>query len=146
MVCFQTKKSNLGKFWRALEWKSLVHSLVILNILRPFGTFCGHLVILWHIDTFYPDLVHCVEKNLATLHTERFQIKRGMISYVYACIHNKSLYALEAWLSGTASASGTEDHLFKSRQGVTLLRLLTHCTLTFETWLVCLSKMNEKNS
>jgi hypothetical protein len=21
MVCFQTKDSNLGKFWKALEWK-----------------------------------------------------------------------------------------------------------------------------
>jgi hypothetical protein len=25
MVCFQTKKTNLDKFWRALEWKMLVY-------------------------------------------------------------------------------------------------------------------------
>jgi hypothetical protein len=25
MVCFQTQNPNLGKFWRALEWKMLVH-------------------------------------------------------------------------------------------------------------------------
>jgi hypothetical protein len=67
MVCFQTKNPNLGKFWRALEWKSLVHSLAILNILRPFGTLYGHLVILWQFDIFSHVLVYCVEKNLATL-------------------------------------------------------------------------------
>jgi hypothetical protein len=45
MVRFQTKNPTLGKFWRALEWKRLVYSLPILNILRAFGTFFGHLVI-----------------------------------------------------------------------------------------------------
>jgi hypothetical protein len=32
-------------FWRALEWKSLVYSIEIWNILHPFGTFYGYLVI-----------------------------------------------------------------------------------------------------
>jgi hypothetical protein len=41
----RTKNPNLGKFWRALEWKILVYFMVIRNILRPFGTFNGHLVI-----------------------------------------------------------------------------------------------------
>jgi hypothetical protein len=44
MVCFQTKYPNLGKFWRALEWK-------IFNgrwkILRSFGIFNRNLVMLW---------------------------------------------------------------------------------------------------
>jgi hypothetical protein len=34
----------LGKFRRALERKRLVHPMAIWNILRPFGTFNGHLV------------------------------------------------------------------------------------------------------
>jgi hypothetical protein len=37
----------------------------MLNILRPFGTFYGHLVILWQFDIFSPVLVY--KKNLATL-------------------------------------------------------------------------------
>jgi hypothetical protein len=44
MVCFQTKNPNLGKFWRALDWKKL--------ILWPFGIFYGYLVnfvFIWYI-------------------------------------------------------------------------------------------------
>jgi hypothetical protein len=44
MVYFQTKTPNLGKFWRALEWKMMVYFIVIWNILRSFGIFYGHLV------------------------------------------------------------------------------------------------------
>jgi hypothetical protein len=43
MVCFRTKNHNLGKFWRALEWKLLVYFMVIWNILRSFVIFYGHL-------------------------------------------------------------------------------------------------------
>jgi hypothetical protein len=32
MVYFQTKNPNLGKFWRAIELKMLVHLMVIWNI------------------------------------------------------------------------------------------------------------------
>jgi hypothetical protein len=39
MVCFQNKNPNLGKFWRALEWKMLLYFMVIWNILRSFGIF-----------------------------------------------------------------------------------------------------------
>jgi hypothetical protein len=47
MVCFQTKNPNLGKFWGAVECKMLAYFMVIWNILRSFGIFCGHLVVLW---------------------------------------------------------------------------------------------------
>jgi hypothetical protein len=47
MVCFQTKNPNLGKFWRAFEWKMLVYFMAVWNILRSFGIFYGHLVMLW---------------------------------------------------------------------------------------------------
>jgi hypothetical protein len=53
MVCFQTKNPNLGKFWRALEWKMQVYFVVIWNILRAFGN-------LWPFG-------NCVMNNLATL-------------------------------------------------------------------------------
>jgi hypothetical protein len=38
MVCFQTKNINLGRFWRALDWKMLIY-LPFLNIIRTFGIF-----------------------------------------------------------------------------------------------------------
>jgi hypothetical protein len=50
MVYFQTKNPNLGKFWRALDWKLLLfyghleQFTVIWDIFWPFGTFCVHLV------------------------------------------------------------------------------------------------------
>jgi hypothetical protein len=44
MVYFQTKNPNLGKFWRVLQRKMLLHFMPIWSILNPFGIFCGHLV------------------------------------------------------------------------------------------------------
>jgi hypothetical protein len=50
MFRFHTKKSNLGKFWRALQWKTLVCFMAIWNILQPFflfydgNNFFSHLV------------------------------------------------------------------------------------------------------
>jgi hypothetical protein len=44
MVCFQTKNPNLGKFWRALDWKMFQYCLTIWNILWIFGMFYDHLV------------------------------------------------------------------------------------------------------
>jgi hypothetical protein len=50
IVFFQTKNPNLGKFWRALEWKGLVYGhteyfTAIWYILWPFG----NVVIIWYI-------------------------------------------------------------------------------------------------
>jgi hypothetical protein len=36
MVYFKTKNPNLGKFWRALDWKMLIY-------LWPLEIFYGHL-------------------------------------------------------------------------------------------------------
>jgi hypothetical protein len=47
MVCFQTKNPNMGKFWRVLQWKMLVHFMDIWSILQPLGILYGHLVWSW---------------------------------------------------------------------------------------------------
>jgi hypothetical protein len=39
MIYFQTNNPTLDKFSRALEWKRLVYSIAIWNILRQFGIF-----------------------------------------------------------------------------------------------------------
>jgi hypothetical protein len=52
IVYFQTKNQNLGKFWRAFEWKMLVYLMTIRYILRPFGIVCGHLVYFSHFGMF----------------------------------------------------------------------------------------------
>jgi hypothetical protein len=57
MVYFQTKDPNLGKFRWALEWNRLVFSVVIWNILRPFG----NLVAIWYISPRFGTL--CQEKS-----------------------------------------------------------------------------------
>jgi hypothetical protein len=44
-VYFQTKNADWGKFWRALEWKRLVCSMAIWNILWSFG----NSVAIWYI-------------------------------------------------------------------------------------------------
>jgi hypothetical protein len=67
MVFFQTKNLDLGKCWRAFEFKKLVYYMAIWNILQPFGILYGHLVISWQIWYIFPVLVYCVKKNLAAL-------------------------------------------------------------------------------
>jgi hypothetical protein len=57
MVCFQTKNSNLGKYWRALESKRLVYSVDIWYILWPFGD----LEAIWYIFPRFGIL--CPEKS-----------------------------------------------------------------------------------
>jgi hypothetical protein len=64
MVCFQTKNPNLGKFWRALEWKMLEYFMALFNILRSFGIFYGDLhsnVVIWCIFPRFGKL--CQEKS-----------------------------------------------------------------------------------
>jgi hypothetical protein len=67
MVSFQTKNPNLGKFWRAQDWKMLIY-------FKLFGIFYRHLgyfVTIWYIlcsfGTFFPVWVIIEEKNPATL-------------------------------------------------------------------------------
>jgi hypothetical protein len=53
MVCFQSKNTNLGKFWRVLQGKILVYFMIIWSILRPLEIFYGHLVyflVNWYIS------------------------------------------------------------------------------------------------
>jgi hypothetical protein len=62
MVYFQTKNPELGKFWRALDWKILIYFIAIgsitqlfgIPILWPLGTFHGHV-----FGIFFPVLVCC---------------------------------------------------------------------------------------
>jgi hypothetical protein len=44
MVCFQTKYTHLGKFWRAFDGKMFIYLMAIWNILQAFGIFYGVLV------------------------------------------------------------------------------------------------------
>jgi hypothetical protein len=60
-IFFKTNIPLLGKFWRFLQWKMLVYFTVIWYILWPLGIAYGNLVY------FFPVLVRCPKKNLATL-------------------------------------------------------------------------------
>jgi hypothetical protein len=68
MICFQTKNPFFGvNSERALKGKMLVYFMAVWNILRPLGIYYGHLVMLWQFGIFFPVLVYCDKKNLATL-------------------------------------------------------------------------------
>jgi hypothetical protein len=64
IVCFQTKNTHLGKFWRALELKMLAYFMTILNIYGHLAQFmavwnlecvvCGHLVHFSRFGMFGP--------------------------------------------------------------------------------------------
>jgi hypothetical protein len=94
IVCFQTKNPNLGKFWSALEWKMLVHvmviSMVFWYIIWPFG----NVVV---IGIFSLVLVYCVKKNLATLRLNHFIFFAGwLVGFVRAGSHFCSDFFLAA--------------------------------------------------
>jgi hypothetical protein len=71
MVCFQTpphpQKIKLGKFWRVLQWKILVYFKPIWSTLLLLEIFYGHLVYFVYFGLFFPVLIYCTTKNLATL-------------------------------------------------------------------------------
>jgi hypothetical protein len=54
-----------------LFYDHFVYFVVIWSILWSFGLFCGHLVYLWLFGIFFPVLVWCEMKNLATLPCEQ---------------------------------------------------------------------------
>jgi hypothetical protein len=64
MVYFQAKNSNLGKFWRALDWKMLIYYMAMWNILQTFEICYDHFVFICYI---FLVLMPCTNKNLATL-------------------------------------------------------------------------------
>jgi hypothetical protein len=52
MVYFQTKNTNLGKFWSFSQWKMMIHVMTIWSVLTPFGIFCVrsvHFMAIWYI-------------------------------------------------------------------------------------------------
>jgi hypothetical protein len=53
MAYFQTDKPNLGKFWRDLQWKTLVYFMAIWYIFRPFCIFMVILYIFRHFGMLY---------------------------------------------------------------------------------------------
>jgi hypothetical protein len=71
-------RPKLPKFWRTLYWKRLVYFMCFWNILQPYGIFKLHWVILLSLGIFFPGLVYCTRKNLATLGRQRKKsIKRN---------------------------------------------------------------------
>jgi hypothetical protein len=63
MIYYHAKNTNLGLYWRALEWKVLVYLwpfeylTAMCYMLWLFGTFCGH--------------VFCFFSNFGTTHREK---------------------------------------------------------------------------
>jgi hypothetical protein len=90
MVCL--KKSNLGKFWRVLQWKMLlpifyghlVSYKTVWYILWPFGICCGHLV-------YFPRFT---KKNIAAL------------NYIHRCIGTNSKTSFSTSLFRCAECGG----------------------------------------
>jgi hypothetical protein len=61
MAFFETNNSDLGKFWRVLQWKMVVYYLAIRSIFRLYRILCGHLVyfmVIWYIFFRFVILYH----------------------------------------------------------------------------------------
>jgi hypothetical protein len=105
MVCFQTKFPNLGKFWRALQLKMLVYFMEIWSISRSSGTY-----ILWTFGIFFPILVFCTKKNLATLFGDP-------CAFTPLCNYVRTKAAKICNLPATLSSPWTGDCRFVSPPG-----------------------------
>jgi hypothetical protein len=53
MVYFQTKNPNLGKFWRASDWKMLIYFMAVGKFDGHFGYFMTICYILCSFGTFF---------------------------------------------------------------------------------------------
>jgi hypothetical protein len=62
MVYFQTKNPDLGKIFRALEWKMFSYFMTIRKIKQPFGVSYGRLVLFVVIWYAFPVLV-CLDQG-----------------------------------------------------------------------------------
>jgi hypothetical protein len=69
MVSFQTKNPNLGKFWRALDWKMLIFYVYLEYFTDIWEIFINIWYILLSFGTFIPVLVSSTKRNLATMKT-----------------------------------------------------------------------------
>jgi hypothetical protein len=78
-------------------------------------------------------------KSRATDLTNEFKINFDPFWDKVWTMSIKTLMALGAWLSGIASASGTEDHRFKSRQGEKDFRALYVHGKAFICNLICIA-------
>jgi hypothetical protein len=61
MVYFQTKNTNLAKFWRALVCKMCKYPMAIWNILQRlviFYDYLVHYVFIWYIDSGFGIMCH----------------------------------------------------------------------------------------
>jgi hypothetical protein len=80
MVSFQTKKTNLGIFWRTSERKVLLYTLEYFTTIGYTHWQLGNFVVIWY---FLPSLVHSTKKNLATQKMSagtRCQLTRKMVA------------------------------------------------------------------
>jgi hypothetical protein len=98
----------------ALDWKMLIYFIAFMNILPTFGIFYDHLVHFFSFDTFFPVLVSCTKKNLATLVVDRvtrlayfspmgrffilgqflYIIARSSPNFYATCCHGKSYFSM----------------------------------------------------
>jgi hypothetical protein len=67
MVLFSNQSPNLGKFWRAIDWKNRYVFWPIIVLYRHLVYFLTIWCILCSCGTFFPVLVSWTQKNLATL-------------------------------------------------------------------------------
>jgi hypothetical protein len=99
LVCFQTQNPNLGKFWRALDWKMFIYCTY-----GHYGIFYGDLgnfMTIWYLHFLYilyifPVLVSCTKKNLATLAIVR-AIKTWGATTSLVCFMNSNFVFHVLW-------------------------------------------------
>jgi hypothetical protein len=64
MVYFQTQNPDLGKFWRALDWKILIFFMAIWSILQLFDMFCAFVSTLHGFLVYFFPFWYAVPRKI----------------------------------------------------------------------------------
>jgi hypothetical protein len=116
---FQTQNTNLGKFWRDMEWKRLVYSMAIWNISWPFLYILwafGNLVTIWYVTPSV--LVYCVKKSGNPAYMRVFAQQQQQ---------QQCMLTSGKWLAHCTTATYAEQLNRRSR-----VRFPTGCTFGFK--------------
>jgi hypothetical protein len=92
MVCFLTKNPNLGKFWRALDWK--IYFMPIRKSLQTFGILHNHLlhfVFIWYIFSSFGIMFQEKSGNPAGLPNGTFHTEKSLFAIFWRSLEWKML-------------------------------------------------------
>jgi hypothetical protein len=99
---FKPKTPIWVNVWWVLQWEMLVYFTDLWYIVRPIGIFYAYLYSLWSFGIWFPILICCTKKNLATLVLRRgpetdLCLKTEEHSYIHTSTNVHKTWEILQW-------------------------------------------------